>query len=144
MDEKRIFAKCDELDSYLEELEKIKPSEYEEYKRSIEKKRACERLLQISIETVIDICNILVSDLRLGLPSEEEDLFIKLVNKKIISNDMAKILIKMKGLRNLLVHKYGVIDDEEIFEILTEKLGDFDSFKEEVLGIVKKENKKKH
>ena len=40
----------------------------------------------------------------------------------------------MKGFRNILVHKYGVVDDELVFEMLKEKLSDFDMFKQEILA----------
>ena len=108
-----------------------------EYKSLIEKKRACERLLQISIETIIDICNILISNLKLGLPADEEDTFQKLENKKIISKKMADTLSNMKGFRNILVHKYGIVDDELAFEMLSEKLEDFEKFKDEILRFLK-------
>jgi len=137
MDKKRILVKIDEMDSYLEEIESIKPSSFEEYKNSIEKKRACERLLQIAIESVLDICNILISGLKLGLPSTEEEIFQKLESKKIISHRMAEIINEMKAFRNILVHKYGVVNDELVFENLSEKLGDFDKFKEEILNYIK-------
>lgn len=67
MDEQRILTKIDELDSYLEELRAVAPENFKEYER-IEKKRSCERLLQLCIEWVIDICKVLVSGMRLGLP----------------------------------------------------------------------------
>jgi len=56
LDRERILAlaKIDELNSYLDELKGIAPKSFEEYQR-IEKKRACERLLQVSIEAVIDM-----------------------------------------------------------------------------------------
>jgi uncharacterized protein YutE (UPF0331/DUF86 family) len=136
MDKNRILTKIDELDKYLEELEKIKPINIEEYKNSISDKRACERLLQISIEVVIDICNILVSGLKLGLPSDEEEMFEKLANKKIISQKIKNILKNMKGFRNILVHKYGTVDDELVFEMLSERLDDFDKFKDEILKVI--------
>jgi len=82
LDKERILSKLDELDSYLTEIEEIMPRNYEEYANSIEKKRACERLLHISIECVIDICTLIVKGLRLGLPSSEEDLFEKLGNRR--------------------------------------------------------------
>lgn len=132
MDEKKILAKIDELDSYLEEINKIMPISLEEYKLSIKDKRACERLLQISIEVVLDICNIILSGLKLGLPSEEDEVFDKLAEKKIISKKIAIILKGMKGFRNVLVHKYGVVDDEIVFENLN-RLNDFFDFKEEIL-----------
>lgn len=137
MDQEKILIKFDELEQSLEELEKIKPNDFEIYQRSIKDKRACERLLQISIETVLDICNILISSLRLGIPSEEEDVFEKLEKNKIISKKMKRVLIGMKGTRNFLVHKYGVVDDEKIFEVLSDKLRDFDEFKEEILKFLK-------
>ncbi len=138
MDRERILTKFDELEGYLKELEKIKPIEYTEYKSSIEKKRASERLLQISIETVLDICNLLLSSLRLGIPIDEEDVFTKLEDKKIITQNMRNILTNMKGFRNLLVHKYGVVKDELVFELLSERLGDFDKFEEEIIRFLKK------
>jgi uncharacterized protein YutE (UPF0331/DUF86 family) len=76
----RILAKIDELDSYLDKLKQIAPSGYDEYQH-IEKKRSCERLLQLCIECVIDVCKLIVIQLRPGLPSEENDLFTKLENK---------------------------------------------------------------
>jgi uncharacterized protein YutE (UPF0331/DUF86 family) len=135
MDEKRVLSKIDELDSYLKELEKIKPADFEEYS-SIEKRRACERLFQISIETVIDICNLLVSQLKLGLPSNEDETFESLASKKIISKNMAVILREMKGFRNILVHKYAKVDDELVYENL-QKLEDFEKFRKEILSFLK-------
>ena len=137
MDKKRILSKIDEIDSYLSELDEIRPANLEEYKNSIEKKRACERLFQILIETVIDICNIIISDLKLGLPSEEEEIFEKLRKKEIITKKTTDILKGMKGMRNILVHKYGVVEDEIIFETIRENLNDFETFKEEILNFLR-------
>jgi len=138
MDKKRVLSKIDELDSYLIELEEVRPADFKIYENSIEKKRACERLLQISIETVIDICNIIVSGLKLGLPADEEEILRKLENKKVISMGMKDILSNMKGFRNILVHKYGIVNDELVFEMLSEKLGDFGKFKEKILTFLNK------
>ena len=116
LDKERILAKIDELDSYLKEIKGIAPGSFEEYQK-IEKKRACERLLQVSIEVVIDICNLLVSGLRLGLPAEEDDLFSKLLIAHIISKEMREKLSEMKGFRNILVHEYAHVDDELVYEV---------------------------
>ena len=82
----------------------------------IEKKRSCERLLQLAVEATIDACAMLVSGLRLGLPGEENDLFEKLARRDVISKGMTETLRRMKGMRNLLVHEYGRVDDELIFD----------------------------
>ena len=74
IDRERILAKLDELDTYLRELRSVVPASFNDY-LAVEKRRSCERLLQVSIEAVIDTCALLVTGLRLGLPADEDDLF---------------------------------------------------------------------
>ncbi|HBR10061.1 DUF86 domain-containing protein [Candidatus Bipolaricaulota bacterium] len=136
LDRDRVLAKIDDLDVYLNELKGIAPQSFEEY-QEVEKKRACERLLQVSIETVIDICSLFVSGLRLGLPAEEEDLFKKLVDIHIISEEMGEKLREMRGFRNILVHEYAHVDDRLVYEAVKAKLGDFNSFKREALKFLR-------
>ena len=131
LDKNRILSKLDELDMYLDELESIMPTSYEEYAGSVEKKRACERLLHVLIECTIDICTLIVKGLRLGLPAEEEDVFEKLRQKEIISKRMERKLKAMRGFRNILVHRYSGIDDKLVFENL-KKASDFKDFREEI------------
>lgn len=90
LDRDRILAKLDELHGYLGELRQIVPESYARYVESVEKRRACERLLQIAIECVIDVCALFVSGLRLGLPAEEDDLIDKLEEAGLISSDWAR------------------------------------------------------
>jgi len=135
LDRERLLAKMDVLDGYLKELCEILPSSFEGYKK-IEKRRACERLLQVSIECVIDICGLVVTGLRLGLPAEEDDLFEKLEQAGIISSSRKESLKKMKAFRNILVHEYGHIDDMIVYEVLQNNLNDFEIFKREILQTI--------
>jgi len=137
VDRDRILAKLDELDGYLRELRAVAPERFEDYQRT-EKRRSCERLIQISLEAVIDVCSLLVVGLRLGLPGEEDDLFEKLARQGAVSGSMAATLRRMKGLRNLLVHEYGRVNDEIVFETVRGRLEDFDAFKREVLAFLRK------
>lgn len=137
LDKNRILVKIDELDGYLDELDQIAPAKlkFKEY-QEIEKKRSCERLLQLSIEAVIDICKLFVSGMRLGLPAEENDLFDKMQNKKLLSKEMAVTLKEMKGFRNILVHEYAAVDDELVFKAIKTKSKDFRKFKKEILVVL--------
>jgi uncharacterized protein YutE (UPF0331/DUF86 family) len=135
LDEDRILAKIDELNSYLDELKQIAPSRYDDYLR-IEKKRSCERLLQLCIECVIDICKLIVVQLRLGLPSEENDLFTKLEKKGLLSYQMAEVVRQMRGFRNIFSHEYAAIDDELVYTYVNSRLEDFERFKKEILTVL--------
>jgi uncharacterized protein YutE (UPF0331/DUF86 family) len=136
LDRARIITKIDELEGYLKELRSIVPEDYNEYLLSIEKRRACERLLQISVECVIDICGLLVSGFRLGLPAEESEIFDKLFMNNIISAEMKDTLKSMKGFRNILVHDYAKLDNALIYEVTTTRLIDFERFIKEILKVL--------
>jgi uncharacterized protein YutE (UPF0331/DUF86 family) len=133
LDRDRILAKLDELDGYLGELSQVIPSSFGEYRDSVAARRACERLLQISVECALDICSLFVSGLRLGLPADEEDLIQKLERAGLISSALGALLNSMKGFRNVIVHEYGHVDDSIVYEIATKRLQDFATFKQEVL-----------
>lgn len=132
LDKERILAKIAELDSYLNELNQIKPKSFNKY-QDIKTKRSCERLLQLMIECVIDICKLVVFGLKLGFPSEEFDLFNKMLDKKILSKKIVSILKKMRGFRNILVHEYAKVDDRLVFDSIKKRLSDFEKFKKEIL-----------
>ena len=138
VDRERILVKMAELDGYLNELRQILPKSFDDYVRSIEKRRACERILQIAVEAVIDICAMLVQGLRLGLPAEEDDVFEKLAQHGVLSQKMVETLRRMKGFRNILVHEYGRVDDRIVFDVAVNRLGDFEDFKREVLAALPK------
>lgn len=136
LDRERILGKIDQLEGYLGELSTIVPRDFAAYQK-VEKRRACERLLQVSIEAVIDVCHLLVTGLRLGIPAEEDDLFEKLEAAGIISPQTKETLKEMKGFRNILVHEYARIDDRMVYEVARSKSGDFKAFKEEILHYLK-------
>lgn len=135
LDRERILAK---LDGDLGELRVIAPQTFDEYS-TIEKKRACERLLQVSVEAVIDVCHRLVSGLRLGLPAEEDDLFRKLREAAVFSEPMEARLREIRGFRSILVHEYAHVNDRLVFEAIQQRLEDSGAFKhkQEVLTFLR-------
>jgi uncharacterized protein YutE (UPF0331/DUF86 family) len=42
--------------------------------------------------------------------------------KKIISKELSIKLKNAKGMRNIVAHKYGTVDDRIVFEAITEEL----------------------
>ena len=136
LDRERVLMKIDEMRSYLQDLKQIMPLTFDEYQQILVK-RSCERLLQLSIECVIDICKIFVSTMKLGIPQEENDLFVKLFNNRIINEDTLNLLKEMRGFRNILIHEYAHIDDELVFEVLQKRSSDFEYFITNILHFIK-------
>ena len=87
---------------------------------------------EYAIENVFDICAILNADLHLGVPGTDEDILDNLVQHGVLTPGMRQNLKAMKGFRNIVVHRYGAIDDAFAFSILKEHIGDFALFRKEV------------
>ena len=56
------------------------------------------------------------------LPEDDIDAFNILLENKIINNNLAAKLKNAKGMKNIISHQYGKIDDEILFEAITEEL----------------------
>ena len=132
VDRERVLAKLDALHGYERELGLVLPAILNDYKASLEKRRATERLLQISVECVLDICGLLVAGLRLGLPAEEENLFDRLEQALVFSPDLVRTLRAMRRFQNILVHEHGAVDDEIVFRLAFRLSGDVKLFTTEV------------
>lgn len=131
MDLERIKGKLDELESYLIELEAFLPDDEIDY-MELRTKRACEKTFELACETVIDVCNIIISHKGYGRPLDSKSSVNKLVENSLISKNLGERLQEMIGFRNLLVHRYGQVDDHQAFEHLKDELGDFFEFMETI------------
>ena len=118
----RITDKIEEISEFLEELKSIIPSSFEEYKSSIEKKAACERYVEKIIEAVTDLAFLIIKDKKLRIPEDDIDAFNILLENNIIDSDLAARLKNAKGMKNIISHQYGKIDDEIVFEAITQEL----------------------
>jgi uncharacterized protein YutE (UPF0331/DUF86 family) len=130
----RFVVKIGELENYLQSLDEILPDTEEEYLRDYVKRLATERLLQLSIEVVLDLCAMLVQQLRLGPPSDEENI-LELLRKRVKNIELIK---EMKSFRNILVHRYGEINNRLVFENATQGRDDFEKIIEEFREIIEK------
>ena len=90
---------------------------------------SAERLIQLSIESTIDMGNHIIADLNLGYADYGSQIPDILAEKELISRDLAETWIKMIGLRNILVHDYLDIEHAIIHELIKTRLSDFNKLK---------------
>jgi len=118
----RINDQIREIEDYLSELEEIMPKNFHEYKTDLKTKAACERYFEKIIEAVIDLAFLIIKDKGYKIPEEDKEAFDILANEKIISQELSIRLKEAKGMRNIIAHEYGKIDDELIFHSITEEI----------------------
>ena len=118
----RIEDKINEINGFLEELKSIVPTRLDEYNSSIEKKAACERYVEKIVEAVTDLAFLVIKIKKLKIPEDDIDAFNILLENKIIDDSTSTKLKNAKGMKNIISHQYGKIDDEIVFEAINEEL----------------------
>lgn len=119
---KRITDKINEIEEFLEQLKQIVPDTLQEYKTNIEKKAACERYAEKIIEAITDLAFLTIKIRKMRIPEDDADAFNILAENKIISSALSRKMQMAKGMRNIIAHQYGKIDDELVFHALREEL----------------------
>lgn len=134
----KIQDKIEEIEKYLAELASILPSDFTEYSRDIKTKAACERYFEKITEAIVDLSFLIIKGKNLRIPEEDTEAFEILEKEGIISEVLSQRLKDAKGMRNILAHQYGVVDDEIVFTSITEELEkDTEAFLEIVKKMVK-------
>lgn len=128
----RILVKLDEMKQYVEELEMMLPNSVEEYEEDLIVKRACERSIEAAIEALIKASAMIISAEKMGLPQNEETIFDILKQQHVINTSLSVKLKKMKGFRNLLIHRYENIKDNLVYEFISNQLTDFYEFEKTI------------
>ncbi|HMA83771.1 MAG TPA: DUF86 domain-containing protein, partial [Candidatus Thermoplasmatota archaeon] len=129
---KRILVKLDEMKQYVEDLEMMIPRSLDEYEEDLVIKRACERTVEAAIETVLKVSAMIVSSEKMGLPQNEETIFDLLKKQQVVSSTLSSKLKKMKGFRNLLIHRYEHIKDDLVYEFINNQIDDFYEFEKTI------------
>ena len=130
--------KINEVKSYLDELQEIAPNNIEEYRASIEKKAACERYVEKIVEAVTDLAFLTIKLKKLKIPEDDSGAFTILYENKIIDDIISTKLKNAKGMKNILAHQYGKVDDEIVFEAVTQELEkDVEAFIKQIEKVLK-------
>ncbi len=141
IDKQKIENLFRELDTYLKELNELSILSEEDYLSNSRNVYSGRYLLQISIETCINIGNYIISKENLGIPKDYADTFRIMQSNSIISENLLKKLILMTRFRNRLVHLYWDVDDKLVFEIIRNDVEDFIKYRNEVLDYLKADTK---
>lgn len=92
----------------------------------------------MAIESVIDVCAMIVSSERLGMPSNEDSIIDILVEKNVLDKEFGERLKDMKGFRNILIHRYAHLNDRIVYSNLTDYLDDFSKFNRTIQSYIKR------
>lgn len=84
--------------------------------------------LERSIQLCVDLASMVIASRKSRTPQTMADCFEVLREEGLLSDSVAAQLVKSVGFRNIAVHSYRKIDWELVFQIVHNRLADFDKF----------------
>jgi uncharacterized protein YutE (UPF0331/DUF86 family) len=94
----------------------------------IREERFIEHTLQIAVQAALDVASHIISDERLGEPRRNTELFTLLARHGWLSDELAALMRRMVGFRNVVVHGYGDVDLGIVRDIVEHRLDDLLAF----------------
>lgn len=119
------------------------PEDYTSFARLGLVKDGLYKQTEVAIQSIIDICAIINSDLRIGIPETEDSIFDFLEEEEIFPKEVLNLIRAMKRFRNVLVHRYGAINDEEAFQSIQDGRDDFEKIINSFEQVLKKYSERK-
>ena len=125
---KKVQETLIRLKGYLDKLNTLSEYKREDFLGDFTKVESAKHLLQVSIESCLNISQHIIASEQFRVPENYAESFEILVENRLIPEDFIPTLRKMVRFRNRLVHLYWEVDEEAILEILKDGFGDFETF----------------
>ena len=128
IDTNMVNSRISKLKEYIKILNDLKKKDENEFINNYKLYGLAERYLQLSIETVLDIGNHIISRLEFSKPETYQEIIITLGKESILPMNFAEKISKMAGFKNILIHNYLEIDRSLVYNYLQENIQDFNEF----------------
>ena len=129
----KINNKIEIIERNLKFLERYNGLSFEDFQSDYMKIQAAKFSLLEIIESCIDISNHIIVYNSFRKVEHYSDMFKVLAENNILTKSLSEDLINMARFRNILVYRYGEIDDKRVLEIIQNNLTDIRNFEKEIL-----------
>jgi len=128
VDSDLILAKSSSVKRHLNRVIEKRHTDLQTFLQDIDRQESILFNLQMAVQNCIDIAAHIVSEEGLGVPGSTNEMFYLLEENEYLNNELAEKMVKAVGFRNLIVHEYGKIDLDQVFEVAREDITDLKEY----------------
>lgn len=125
----KIAEKLIALDEFLLLLKEIGSISSEAFLKDKILIGSAKYYLQVSIECCLHIANHIIASERFRAPKDYADSFKILEEMNIVPGELSQKLQQMAKFRNRLVHLYGEIDNQYVYDFMREDIDNIREFR---------------
>ena len=123
-----VIQKLEGISQYLKEVKALLEFQDKEILADSGKLHIAERLLQLIVDTMIDINQHFIKELDLPLSEDFQSTFYILAENNILPADFAKKIAPVVGLRNRVIHRYETLDNALFISSFRKEYADFQEY----------------
>lgn len=136
-----LAGKLADLKRHVKILEGYSKRTKKELESNITLRGAVERYMQVAIEIVIEIGEMIIAGECFRKPETYREVIEILGEQGVLEKGFAERFAPAAGFRNILIHRYGDIDIDELYSHLRNDIKDFDTFARQVADYAKGKGK---
>jgi uncharacterized protein YutE (UPF0331/DUF86 family) len=113
-------------------IREVLPTDADAFARDRTTREVVTLNLFVALQHCLAVTTHWLADARLDVPAAAREAFLALGDRKVLDAGLARRLAAASGLRNLIAHRYGVLDWKRIHAVAATELGDLLQFCDEV------------
>jgi uncharacterized protein YutE (UPF0331/DUF86 family) len=135
VDKDLILAKAGSVKSHLNRVIEKRNVDLDSFIKDIDRQESILFNIQTAVQNCIDIAAHIISEESFGVPGSTTEMLYILEKNGYLDNDLTQKMVKAVGFRNLIVHEYGKIELEQVYEIAQDDINDLNEY---LKAIIKK------
>lgn len=113
-------------------IQSVLPADLPEFERDRTVREVVVLNLFVALQNCLTIATHWLADARLDVPPGYREAMLALRDRGVLEADLSERLAAAAGLRNLIAHRYGVLDWKRVHEIAATRLSDLLAFADQI------------
>ena len=123
-----IIAKAGSVRSHLHRVSEKCKVDLDSFIKDIDRQESILFNIQTAVQNCIDIAAHIISEEGFGVPGSTTEMFYVLEKNGYLDSSLTQKMLKAVGFRNLIVHEYGKIELEQVYEIAQNDINDLNDY----------------
>ena len=133
IDRSLIIAKASRVNDHLKRIREKRSIALDQFLADLDRQESILFNLQMAIQNCIDIAAHIISDEELGVAGSTNEMFYMLQENGYLDAALTENMVASVGFRNLIVHEYGHVDLNKVYQIAHENLDDLERYLKAIL-----------
>ncbi len=132
VDPRRVRQLLDRISDETGHLRRLAALDPEALLRDHDRMHAVKYGFVVTIEAAVDVGRHIIASEGLEAPDTFAQVFAILASSGVIESEVGASMERAARFRNLLVHQYGQVDDNQVVEILRSQIAVFEVFRQQI------------